>query len=160
MSRVRFCGSSRRPNDIGGTGADMIVLSIGRVIALPGVPYDPSICDINRSHRLPIAIRSMDLCSGPKLCFIRRAGCARLGTKVQKVRNLIVIRGVNGRADHVGDFGDSELKGSWDVAVPRVNRRRRGKSVAMMKGDVRTDRHVREEGGGGTGPDLSRVFPP
>lgn len=29
-------------------------------------------------------------------------------------------------------FRDSELKGSWDVAVPRVNRRRRGKSVAMM----------------------------
>jgi len=26
----------------------------------------------------------------------------------------------------------NELKGSWDVAVPRVNRRRRGKSVAMM----------------------------
>lgn len=27
----------------------------------------------------------------------------------------------------------NELKGSWDVAVPRVNRRRRGKSVAMME---------------------------
>jgi len=27
----------------------------------------------------------------------------------------------------------NELKGSWDVAVPRVNRRRRGKSVVMME---------------------------
>jgi hypothetical protein len=74
----------------------MILLSIGRVIALASVPYDPSICDINPSHCLPITICCMDFWSGSKLGFIRRPGCARVGTKVQKVRNLIVIREVNG----------------------------------------------------------------
>jgi len=104
--------------------------SIGRrTITLPGIPYDPSICVIAACHRPPIAIGCMDLRGGSKLGSIRRPSGPRLGTKVQKVRDSLVSRAWDGHA-HL--FRDSELKGSWDVAVPRVNRRRRGKSVAMM----------------------------
>lgn len=43
----------------------------------------------------------MDLHSGSKLGSIRRPSCTRLGTKVQKVRDSIIIREVNGGTDHV-----------------------------------------------------------
>ena len=105
--------------------------SIGRAITIPGVPYDPSICVIAGSHRPPIAIGGMDLRRGSKLGPIRRPSRPRVGTKVQKVRASFIFRAQEGLAD-VSSFHNSELKGSWDVAVPRVNRRRRGKSVAMM----------------------------
>jgi hypothetical protein len=101
---------------------------IGRAITIPGVPYDLSICVIAGSHRPPIAIGGMDLRRGSKLGLIRRPSRPRVGTKVQKVRAPFIREGL---AD-VSSFHNSELKGSWDVAVPRVNRRRRGKSVAMM----------------------------
>ena len=61
---------------------DMIALSTGRVIALPGVSYDPSICDINTSDCPSITICCMDVWSGSKLGFIRRPSGTRLGTKV------------------------------------------------------------------------------
>jgi len=63
----------------------MLVLSIGRVIALPGVPYDPSIRDINTSHFPLIAICSLDLRGSAKLGFVRRSSRTRLGPKIQKV---------------------------------------------------------------------------
>jgi len=68
----------------------MLVSSIGRVIALPGIPYDPSICDIFASHRPPIAIGRVDLRRGSKLGPIRRPGRPRMGTEVQKVGSVIV----------------------------------------------------------------------
>jgi hypothetical protein len=73
------------------TDADMqrtlltLVLSIGGVTTVPGVPYEPSICDIAASHRPPIAIRHMDLRRGPKLDLVRRPSRTGLGAKVQKV---------------------------------------------------------------------------
>ena len=68
----------------------MLVSSIGRVIALPGIPYDPSICDIFASHRPPIAIGRVDLRRGSKLGPICRAGRPRMGTEVQKVSSVIM----------------------------------------------------------------------
>jgi len=109
--------------------ADMLLSSIGRPIILPGVPYDPSICDIAPSHRPLITICRMDLRRGSKLGPVRRPGCPCVGTEVQKVTDPII-------REHGADiFPDtaSELRGSWDVAVPQLNRRRRGKSVAMME---------------------------
>ena len=110
----------------------MLLSSIGRVIGFTGVPYDRSICDIGASHRPRIAICRVDLRRGSKLGLVRCSRCTRLGTKVQKVRGVMIACGVNDRAD-MWSFRNSELKGSWDVAVPRVNHRRRGKSVAMME---------------------------
>ena len=60
----------------------MFVLSIGRVIALPSVPYDPSICDINTAHFPLIAICRLDLRGSSKLGFVRRSSRTRLGTKI------------------------------------------------------------------------------
>ena len=108
--------------------ADMLVPSIGRFITLPGIPYDPSICNLALSHSPAIPIGRMDLRRGAKLGPVRRPGRARMGPTAQKVR-------FGRRLDRCADMWllhGSELKGSWDVAVPRVNRRRRGRSVGMM----------------------------
>lgn len=64
----------------------MLVSSIGRVISLPGIPYGPSIRDINPFHRPLIAICGMDLRRDSKLGLVRRPSCTGLGTKVQKVK--------------------------------------------------------------------------
>ena len=63
----------------------MLVSSIGRAITLPGIPYDPSICDILASDRPPIAIGYMDLRSSSKLGPVRRPSRPGMGTTVQKV---------------------------------------------------------------------------
>lgn len=99
-------------------------------MGLPGVPYDSSICDISLSHSPIISIRCMDLRRGSKLGPVRRPGRARMGTEVQKVMFGPCRRRRRLRSDCW--LGGSELKGSWDVAVPRVNRRRRGRSVVVM----------------------------
>jgi len=67
-------------------GADMLVSLIGRVISLPGILYDPSICDIVASHRPSIAIGRVDLRGGSKLGPVRRPGSAGVGTEIQKVK--------------------------------------------------------------------------
>ena len=64
---------------------------IGRVIALPGVLYDPSICDIVASHRPSIAIGRVDLRRGSKLGSVRRPGSAGVGTEIQKVKKKNVL---------------------------------------------------------------------
>lgn len=64
----------------------MLASLIGRVIALPGVLYDPSICDIVASHRPSIAIGRVDLRRGSKLGPVRRPGSPCVGTEIQKVK--------------------------------------------------------------------------